>query len=29
MPLRLIRDLFVPVELELTYTETCRKRRLA
>jgi hypothetical protein len=28
MPLRLIADYFVPVELELTYTETCRKRRL-
>jgi hypothetical protein len=28
MPLRLIRDLFVPVELDMTYTETCRKRRL-
>jgi hypothetical protein len=28
MPLRLIRDIFVPVELEMTYTETCRKRRL-
>jgi hypothetical protein len=28
MPLRLTGDLFVPVELEITYTETCRKRRL-
>jgi hypothetical protein len=28
MPLRLLNDLFVPVELEGTYTETCRKRRL-
>lgn len=28
MPLRLTGDLFVPVELEVTYTETCRKRRL-
>jgi hypothetical protein len=28
MPLRLIADLFVPVELELTYTDTCRRRRL-
>jgi hypothetical protein len=28
MPLRLLNDLFVPVELESTYTETCRKRRL-
>ena len=28
MPLRLLNDLFVPVELEATYTETCRKRRL-
>jgi hypothetical protein len=28
MPLRLLDDLFVPVELEITYTETCRKRRL-
>jgi hypothetical protein len=28
MPLRLLHDLFVPVELEATYTETCRKRRL-
>ncbi|MCE9568301.1 MAG: DUF4058 family protein [Planctomycetes bacterium] len=28
MPLRLIADLFVPVELEATYTEACRRRRL-
>jgi hypothetical protein len=28
MPLRLIADYFVPVELEATYTETCRRRRL-
>jgi len=28
MPLRLIADYFVPVELELTYMETCRRRRL-
>ena len=28
MPLRLIADHFVPVELEATYLETCRKRRL-
>jgi hypothetical protein len=28
MPLRLIADYFVPVELELTYTEACRRRRL-
>ena len=28
MPLRLIGDLFVPVELERTYTETCVGRRL-
>jgi len=28
MPLRLLHDLFVPVELETTYMETCRKRRL-
>jgi hypothetical protein len=28
MPLRLVRDVLVPVELETTYTETCRKRRL-
>ncbi|MBX9626703.1 MAG: DUF4058 domain-containing protein [Gemmataceae bacterium] len=28
MPLRLVGDLFVPVELELTYTEACRRRRL-
>jgi hypothetical protein len=28
MPLRLIRDLFVPVEFEATYMETCRQRRL-
>jgi len=28
MPLRLTGDLFVPVELEATYTETCRQRRL-
>jgi hypothetical protein len=28
MPLRLIADYFVPVELEATYSETCRLRRL-
>ena len=28
MPLRLTGDLFVPVEFEDTYTETCRRRRL-
>ena len=28
MPLRLIADFFVPVELEATYMETCRRRRL-
>jgi hypothetical protein len=28
MPLRLIDDLFVPVELETTYMEACRGRRL-
>ena len=28
MPLRLIADYFVPVELEATYTEACRRRRL-
>ena len=28
MPLRLIADYFVPVELETTYTEACRRRRL-
>lgn len=28
MPLRLVGDLFVPVELEATYTEACRRRRL-
>jgi hypothetical protein len=28
MPLRLIADYFVPVELEATYMETCRRRRL-
>ena len=28
MPLRLIADHFIPVELEKTYTETCRLRRL-
>jgi hypothetical protein len=28
MPLRLIGDLFVPVELDATYEETCRRRRL-
>jgi hypothetical protein len=28
MPLRLIGDLFVPVEFEATYQETCRQRRL-
>jgi hypothetical protein len=29
MPLRLTRDLFVPVDFETTYQETCRRRRLA
>jgi hypothetical protein len=28
MPLRLVADLFVPVELEAAYTEACRGRRL-
>jgi hypothetical protein len=28
MPLRLTGDLFVPVEFEATYQETCRQRRL-
>jgi hypothetical protein len=28
MPLRLTGDLFVPVEFETTYLETCRRRRL-
>lgn len=28
MPLRLTGDLFVPVEFEVTYLETCRQRRL-
>jgi hypothetical protein len=28
MPLRLTGDLFVPVEFETTYRETCRRRRL-
>jgi hypothetical protein len=28
MPLRLIADYFVPVELEATYTEACRRGRL-
>jgi hypothetical protein len=28
LPLRLIEDEFVPVELEATYTEACRRRRL-
>lgn len=28
MPLRLVGDTFVPVELEATYTEACRRRRL-
>ena len=28
LPLRLTGDLFVPVEFEPAYTETCRKRRL-
>ena len=28
MPLRLIADYFVPVELEATYMETCRRRKL-
>jgi hypothetical protein len=29
LPLRLVDDLFVPVEFEATYMETCRRRRLA
>jgi hypothetical protein len=29
MPLRLTGDLFVPVEFEATYEETCRRRRLS
>jgi len=29
LPLRLIGDLFVPVDFEATYLETCRRRRLA
>jgi hypothetical protein len=29
MPLRLTGDLFVPVDFEATYQETCRRRRLA
>jgi hypothetical protein len=29
LPLRLTGDLFVPVDLESTYTEACRRRRLA
>jgi hypothetical protein len=29
MPLRLTGDLFVPVEFDKTYMETCRSRRLA
>jgi len=29
LPLRLIEDLFVPVDFEATYLETCRRRRLA
>lgn len=28
MPLRLTGDLFVPVELQKTYAEACRRRRL-
>ena len=28
LPLRLFSNYFVPVELELTYTEACRRRRL-
>jgi len=28
LPLRLTGDLFVPVEFEATYTETCRRRRV-
>jgi hypothetical protein len=28
MPLRLTGDLFVPVEFEATYTETCQRRRI-
>jgi hypothetical protein len=29
MPLRLVGDLFVPVDLEATYQEACKRRRLA
>lgn len=29
LPLRLTGDLFVPVDLDATYTEACRRRRLA
>jgi hypothetical protein len=29
LPLRLTRDLFVPVDFEATYQEACRRRRLA
>ena len=28
MPLRLTRDVFVPVEFEAAYQETCKKRRV-
>jgi hypothetical protein len=28
LPLRLTGDLFVPVDFEATYVETCRRRRL-
>jgi hypothetical protein len=28
MPLRLVHELFVPVEFETTYAETCRRRRV-
>lgn len=28
MPLRLVGDVFVPVELDMTYAEACRRRRL-
>ena len=29
VPLHLVHDLFVPVELEATYTEACESRRLS
>jgi hypothetical protein len=29
LPLRLTGDLFVPVDLEASYQEACRRRRLA